>query len=95
MADIHDHQQPSMNQMIFKLDLPMETVSVYLLCCGLTDAGKSLTLNNLLEVWNSTREKLEEGLGLLEEKNIVKPFLADGSKNRAFKLVDPHRWRST
>lgn len=93
MADIHDHQQPSMNQMIFKLDLPVETVSVYLLCCGMNDAGKSLTLNNLLEVWNSSRENLEKGLALLEEKNIVKPFLSDNSENSVYQLVDPHRWK--
>ena len=93
MADFNEHQQPAMNQMIFKLNLPVETVSVYLLCCGLSDAGKTLTLANLLEVWNSTRDNLEGGLAVLEEKNIVKPFLSDDSDNRVYKLVDPHRWR--
>ena len=84
-----------MNQRIFDLGLPVETISIYLLCCGFTDAGKTVSFKNLLEVWNSSRQKLEEGLALLEEKNIVKPFISDASENRIYQLVESHCWHAS
>jgi hypothetical protein len=36
-------QTPSRDQKIFDLKLPTETISLYLLCCGIKDAGITLT----------------------------------------------------
>jgi hypothetical protein len=59
----HDNDNAAaMNQMIFKIGLPVGTVSVYLLCCSLADAGKRITTGNLLEIWNGTKEALNESL---------------------------------
>jgi hypothetical protein len=49
-----NHQGPSREQKIFNLGLPTETISLYLLCCGIKDAGMTLTTRNILERWNGS-----------------------------------------
>ena len=56
------NQTSAMNQKIFKLGLPVETVSVYLMCCSLTDTDTTISTKKLTEMWNSTRASLLEGL---------------------------------
>jgi Cdc6-like AAA superfamily ATPase len=94
MIDYHDHRPPSMNQRIFEMGLPVETISVYLLCCGFTDTGKTVSFKNLLEVWNGSKDQLEKGLRQLEEKNILKQIISDASDNRIYQLVENHCWRN-
>jgi hypothetical protein len=91
--DSHD-TTPAMNQRIFEMGFSTETVSVYLLCCGLVDAGVSLTRKNLRKRWNGTPEQLERGLAALGKHNVIHR-LADtaSSEKAAYRLVlDPHRW---
>jgi hypothetical protein len=82
-----------MNQNIFNIGLSVETISVYLLCCGLEDAGKPITTKNLSEIWNGTEDALQEGLGILEEKNIISKFISDRQDQNAYKLTDARRWK--
>lgn len=91
---MHDHQDggPSMNQLIFRLGLSVETVSVYLLCCGLADAGRAVTTENLEEIWNGTPQALAEGLRLLERKNILRPIAPNGRDRRAYRLTGIEHW---
>jgi hypothetical protein len=44
----------------FRIKLPTETISLYLLCCGIKDAGLSLTTKNILERWNGTEESISK-----------------------------------
>jgi hypothetical protein len=83
-----------MSQRIFEMGLSTETVSVYLLCCGLADAGVSLTAENLRKRWNGTPEQLENGLTVLEKHNVIHRLSdAASSEKAAYRLVsDPHRW---
>ena len=91
----HDNEKKSsMDQMIFKLGLPMETVSVYLLCCGLADAEQSITSKNLLEVWNGSEEELSNGLNSLEKRNILLRIISDQKENSVFKVLDVRKWKS-
>jgi hypothetical protein len=58
-----DHgSNSSMNQQIFKLNLSTESVSAYLLCCGLADDGKSISTKNLMEIWNGTPSALQQSM---------------------------------
>jgi hypothetical protein len=82
-----------MNQMIFKIGLPVETVSVYLLCCGLVDAGKQITTGNLLDIWNGTKEVLNEGLNKLEARNIITRIISDGHEKNVYKLSAGCEWK--
>jgi len=66
-----DSSQPAMSQQIFKIGLPVEAVSVYLLCCGLSDAGAPITLSSLMPVWNGTPDQLQDNLRLLCDKKIL------------------------
>ena len=53
---------PRMDQRIFRLGLPVETISAYLLCCALADEGHPLTRSGLLQVWNAAPEALDRAL---------------------------------
>lgn len=65
------NSQTHMDQRIFEWGLPVETVSVYLLCTGLADAEKDLTLSVLQSVWNGDDATLTQSLAVLTEKGIL------------------------
>jgi hypothetical protein len=87
------HQPPAMSQKIFSLDLSTETISVYLMCCGLTDAGSTLSTANMLEIWNGSETALQEGLSTLEERHIVKKIISDQTSRDIFVLTSPGDWK--
>lgn len=90
---MHTHTK-SMDQKIFNIGLPVETVSLYLLCCGLADTGSTISKKNILEIWNSSEEKLKDCLHTLEEKNILFRILSDGKEHDVYKLVDVEQWKT-
>jgi DNA-binding transcriptional regulator GbsR (MarR family) len=82
-----------MDQDIFNLGLSVETISVYLLACGLADVGKPVTTKNLTEIWNGTADSLDQSLRELEERNIIARVLSDGKDRTAYKVKEAHRWK--
>ena len=86
-----DYEPRAMNQRIFQFDLFTETVSAYLLCCGLVDEGKTISVSNLLSIWNSTHASLIASLAALEEKNIVQKMHSD-LEGSTYELMDVHEW---
>ena len=93
---MHTHDKTkSMDQKIFNIGLSMETVSLYLLCCGLADAGSTISKKNILEIWNSGEEELIDSLHTLEEKNILLRILSDGEKHDVYKLVGVEQWKTS
>ena len=90
---MHTHTK-SMDQKFFNIGLPVETVSLYLLCCGLADTGSTISKKNILEIWNSSEEKLKDCLHTLEEKNILFRILSDGKEHDVYKLVDIEQWKT-
>jgi len=90
----HHHGPPAMSQRIFKLDLPVETVSAYLLCCGLVDSGQAITTKHLLEIWNSSNEALEKALLDLEDKHILRKIISDREENAIYMLNDERSWKA-
>ena len=92
---MHTHDKTkSMDQKIFNIGLSMETVSLYLLCCGLADAGSTITKKNILGIWNGSKEELLKSLKNLEEKNILLRILSDGKEHDIYKLIDVEQWRT-
>ena len=92
---MHTHDKTkTMDQKIFNIGLPMETVSLYLLCCGLADAGSTITKKNILKIWNGSEEELRDCVRTLEEKNILLRILSDGKKHDVYKLTDIEQWRT-
>jgi hypothetical protein len=87
------NQTPAMNQKIFKLGLLVETVSVYLMCCGLADTDTTISTKKLSEMWNSTRASLLEGLKDLETRNILRRIISDRAGNNVYKLLDVKNWK--
>lgn len=87
-------QLSAINQRIFNIGLPVETVSLYLLCCGLLDSGKDISKENILEIWNSSEAALVQGMTELEKKNIIKPFSHGGESEGIYELSDPDHWRN-
>jgi hypothetical protein len=84
-----------MNQMIFRMQLPVETVSVYLLCCALHDEGIAVSTAHLAERWNGAVEALEQGLKSLEEKHILRRIISDADRQSVYQLQDVDRWKTT
>lgn len=92
---MHTHDKTkSMDQKIFNIGLSVGTVSLYLLCCGLADAGSTISKKNILEIWNSGEEELKDCLQTLEEKNILLRILSDGKAYDVYKLTDVKQWKS-
>ena len=79
------------DQQIFRLDLPVETVSAYLLICGLTAEAGPPTHRRLLPVWNDTPAALETALAELTRRAIVAADTV-GSET-TYRLRPAARWR--
>jgi len=85
--------RPSMNQQIFKMGFSVETVSAYLLCCGIADNGETVSTKKLFERWNGTKESLMKSLEELEERNIIRKIISSDQDNNAiYQIAD--KWES-
>ena len=83
-------------QKIFESGLPVETISLYLLCQGLHEAERTISTKNLLGIWNASISELAENLDFLCGKNILKKILSDleSEKNAVYRLtVDANKWK--
>jgi hypothetical protein len=87
------NQTPAMNQKIFNLDLSVETVSVYLICCNLSDNNTVISTKNLSSMWNGTEALLVQGLKDLEEINILRKIISDGEEKNIYQLSDVKDWK--
>ncbi|MCP3923794.1 MAG: hypothetical protein GY714_14525 [Desulfobacterales bacterium] len=81
--------KPKMNQKIFSLNLSVETTSVYLACCGLTDENQTVSKSALISVWSSSVESLEKSLKELIKKNILVEQPGD---DPVYLLTDEGSW---
>ena len=81
-----------MNQKIFQINLSTESISAYLLCCGLADGGKTISTKNLIGIWTGSKETLLKSLEDLEGKRIVQKTLTDLEENAVYELTDVHNW---
>lgn len=87
-----NHAHPAMDQKIFTMGLSVETVSLYLLFCGLTDEGSKITPHTVLGIWNGSRESLEAGINELEKRNIIRKIIADDAGNDVYRIVSSEKW---
>ncbi len=91
---MNDHDQThAVNQKIFQMGLTMETVSVYLLCCGLAEAGAALSFKSLAEVWNGTPSQLRDGLKELETRNVLQVIVSDSGEHSFYRLAKGDQWK--
>jgi len=87
------NQTPAMNQEIFNLGLSVETVSVYLICCNLSDNNTVISTKNLSSMWNGTETLLIKGLEDLEERNILRKIISDREEKNIYQLSDVKDWK--
>lgn len=87
-----NHTHPAMDQKIFDLGLSVETISLYLLFCGLTDEGRKITTNAVLDIWNGGREALSAGIDELEKRNIIRKIISDDAGNDVYRIVSSEKW---
>ncbi len=85
-------KSPAMSQKIFTMGFSVEQVSVYLLCCGLTDSGQDISTAKLLEIWNGTEQALIDGLKTLTRHNILLQVISDSEANAVYRVLGPERW---
>jgi Fic family protein len=94
MMETH-HHNGIMSRKIFSLKLSTETVSLYLLCCGLADAGQELTRKTIAEVWNGTDEQLTKSLSELEKRNILVRVVSGGDEQaEIYRVTEDSRWKT-
>ncbi len=82
-----------MSQKIFSMNLGVETVSLYLLCCAVADAGAAITRTTLQDKWNGDRTALERELRRMEERNILCRDDAEAQGDSVYRMVEEERWR--
>jgi hypothetical protein len=90
---VSQNQAPAMNQKIFTLGLPVETVSVYLMCCSLRDNDTTISTKNLSSIWNGAEASLFEGLKELEERSILRKIISDKEENDIYQLAHVEKWK--
>ena len=89
----HDSVGPAMSQKIFSMNLGVKTVSLYLLCSAVADAGAAITRTTLQDKWNGDQTALERELRHLEERNILRREDAEMQENPVYRMVDEKQWR--
>ena len=89
---VNQHRPPAMSQKIFSLNLSTETISVYLMCCGLTDAGTPLSTAKMSAIWNGSADSLQTGLRELEKMKIVKKIISDQDSRDIYILTNTADW---
>ena len=90
---IRDETDPSMRQKIFSMNLNVETVSLYLLCCAVADTGQEITLSVIQEKWNGDQAALERALERLGKENILRLVPSKAGNDPVYRLVDEENWR--
>jgi len=88
-----DSTKPTMSQKIFSMNLDVEAVSLYLLCCAVMDAGAAITRTTLREKWNGTQEDLDRQIVRLEKMNILDRAGRTASGESVFEVADEKKWR--
>jgi len=81
-----------MSQKIFKMGFSVAAISAYLLCCSLADTATPISIKNLSNIWNGTREELLRALKQLEKNGILQCILTDHQENMVYKLIDAQDW---
>ncbi len=81
-----------MNQKIFSMNLGVETVSLYLLCCAVADAGAAITRTTLQSKWNGDPAGLEGELGRLEDRHILCKDEEKKEDEPVYLVVDEKQW---
>jgi hypothetical protein len=85
-------EKASMSQKIFDMGFAVETISVYLLCCGLNDMQRDISKSNLAVLWNDSAEALEDGLETLLHHHVLVRVISRGRAIDRFKIVEADRW---
>ncbi len=85
--------KPAMSQKIFSMNLGVETVSLYLLCCAVADAGAAVTRTTLQEKWNGNPAALEQALRQLEGRKILGRDSEDARGEPVYRIVEEKHWR--
>ena len=84
----------SMSQEIFTLGFDTETISLYLLCCGIVDIGDILTDRALEGVWNGSGKAMRNALDKLLRHGILRQAVSGDENQRAYQLMPQDRWQT-
>lgn len=90
---VSENKTRAMDQKIFSMELSVEAVSLYLLCCGLIDQDATVSSKNIANTWNSTPKALLQAHADLEKGGIIKKILSDKKGNDIFRVMDSDQWK--
>ena len=84
----------AMDQKIFKLGLPMEAVSLYLLCCHLEDTQTAVSIENVEELWNGDGSALTDALHALESRRVLARTLSAAGETAVYRINPADDWKA-
>mgnify|MGYP001814134144 FL=1 len=87
------HVPPAMDQAIFNFGLSTKTISVYLMCCGLSDMGNPVTVKAMLPIWSGSEAELRQGLVDLEARHIITKGAGDIADIVPYRINPSSKWR--
>lgn len=79
-----------MNQKIFTLALPTETVSCYLLLTGLADQNLPLARGEVEKLWTGEAKEFDTALDELQKKGII---ALPETQDEPLRLLPAEMWR--
>jgi hypothetical protein len=82
-----------MDQAIFNFGLSTQTISVYLMCCGLADMGNPVTVKAMLPIWSGSEEELRWGLTELEARHIIEKEAGQTPDLAPYRINPASKWR--
>lgn len=82
-----------MNQKIFTMNLSVEAVSLYLLCCAIADTGVVITRTALEQKWNGSIAALDREMAALEKRHIIVSAASAQDGEPAYYLMKEEHWR--
>ncbi len=77
---------------IFRMNLSIETISLFLCFEGLASYDPKVTALEVEGVWQGTKQSYQTGLKELENRNIIKRIAKKGPNNSVYKVVDHNQW---
>lgn len=83
----------AMSQKIFEIGLPVEAVSLYLLCWGFCEAGVPIQTRQMMDKWNGSEQQFYESIRLLEDRNILVKTSEDKVCGSVYTISEERDWK--
>lgn len=82
-----------MTPKIFNLHLSDETISLFFLIEGLSADSQHVSTRQMYRLWNSSDLLLNKGLEELQERNVIRKIVSNGSQDDFYRIISDYEWQ--